>query len=415
MSNFGKQLYIIRKHKNLTLRELEKLSGIKFVRIGRFENNMEKPTLENISKLESALKVKFEDYEKVTREIEALYRKFIDSLIYDMSDFDYYIEVIKKNEEIYIVNSFYSLIILIMYIINIHKNNLFDIKKIEKELDRLLEPKSDYLQLYYDYKGIRLYKQGQKDEAADLLASAITLANNPKQNAMIYYHLSMVNLSRNKYIEALKFAELAKNGFVEFASFRRILYTDGQIGSIYSQMQRFDLAIDKYITCLESNKILDTSLDIKALILRNLSWIYIKSGNYTEPLSYLAEAEKLDSENVNLKMYKIWCNYKLGKYNTARNLIEQYRNLNDLKSHKKRFQLFSGLVYNADTMPTLALIRSAIEVYEEFAMNRDHELMNFYIDIVIDLLKQRDDDKRLIQYLETKIKINNEINQQRNY
>lgn len=43
------------------------------------------------------------------------------------------------------------------------------------------------------------------------------------------------------------------------------------------------------------------------------------------------------------------------------------------------------------------------------------ELMNFYIDIVIDLLKQRDDDKRLIQYLEMKIKINNEINQQRNY
>ena len=86
-----------------------------------------------------------------------------------------------------------------------------------------------------------------------------------------------------------------------------------------------------------------------------------------------------------------------------------------MKSHKKRFQLFSGLVYNADTMPTLALIRSAIEVYEEFAMNRDHELMNFYIDIVIDLLKQRDDDKRLIQYLEMKIKINNEINQQRDY
>ena len=41
MNEFGKQLYIVRKHKNLTLRQLDELSGVKFVRIGRFENDKE--------------------------------------------------------------------------------------------------------------------------------------------------------------------------------------------------------------------------------------------------------------------------------------------------------------------------------------------------------------------------------------
>lgn len=410
MGNFGKQLYIIRKQKNLTLRELEKLSGVKFVRIGRFENNMEKPSLETIKKLEKALNVNFEEIEGITQEIKDLYKNFVDSLLYDTINFENIISNINENKEKYLASSYYSVIMLIVYIINILKNDFINIDNAEKELERLLEPKSDYLQLYYEYKGMRKYLEEKKDEAVNILESALTIANNKKQNTMIYYHLSMVNISRNKYIEALKYADLAKRGFVEFASFKRILYTDGQIGSIYSQMQRFDLAIEKYKMCLISCKTLSLSPNIKALFIRNLSWIYIKNKDYITPLAYLQEAEELDPKSIQLKMYKIWCNYKLEKYNAVRSLIYEYRELKKVKSHKQQFKLFSELIYNAGSKPTLALIDLAIATYNEFATKRDYELMNFYIDIVIDLLKQRDDDKMLIQYLETKIRINDEIN-----
>lgn len=410
MENIGKQLYIVRKKRNLTLRELETLSGVKFVRIGRFENNMEKPSQSIIEKLEKALQVKFDDIENVSERILELYDSFIDSLLYESNNLDMFENNIIENEETYSISYHYSKIMLIQYILRVHKNDFTDIDKYEKDLLRLLDEKTDPLQLFYEYKGVRLFLQGNKEDAIESLLTALTISNNPKQNTMIYYHISMVNMSRNKYIEALNYAELAKRGFVEYASFKRILYTDGQIGSIYSQMRRFDLAIEKYKTCLNSCETLDLISNKKALFLRNLSWIYIKSGNYVKPLEYLEEAEKLEPDSNHLKMYKIWCNYKLGKYNTARTLIDEYIYLGKVKSHKKRYKLFSELVYNAGNKPTLTLIDLAIDTYKEFAAKHDYELMNFYIDIVIDLLKQRDDDKMLIQYLETKIRINDEIN-----
>lgn len=410
MENIGKQLYIVRKKRNLTLRELETLSGVKFVRIGRFENNMEKPSQAVIEKLEKALKVKFNDIENVSGKILELYDNFVDSLLYDLNDLETYEKYIIENEDAFSISYHFSKILLIQYVLRIHKNDFIDIDKDEKEILKLLDEKSDPLQLFYEYKGVRLFLQGNNEEAIEALLTALTISNNPKQNIMIYYHLSMVNKFRNKFIEALKYADIAKNGFVEYASFKRILYIEGQTGSIYSQMGRLDLAIEKYMSCLNTFNVLKMPMTIKALILRNLSWIYIKSGNYVKPMEYLEEAEKLEPDSIHLKMYKIWCNYKLGKYNTARSLIEEYNDLRTVKSHRKRYKLFSELVYNAGKKPTITLIELAIDTYNEFAAKHDYELMNFYIDIVIDLLKQRNDDKTLIQYLELKIKINDEIN-----
>lgn len=410
MENIGKQLYIVRKKRNLTLRELETLSGVKFVRIGRFENNMEKPSQAIVEKLEKALQVKFTDIENVSERILELYDSFVDTLLYESNDLNTYENNIIENDEAYSISYHYSKIMLIRYILRVHKNDFDYIDKDEKELLRLLDEKSDPLQLFYEYKGVRLFLQGNNDAAIEALLTALTISNNKKQNIMIYYHLSMANKFRNKFIEALKYADIAKRGFVEFAVFKRILYIDGQIGSIYSGMGRFDLAIEKYQSCLNSFNTMKLPTGIKALIIRNLSWIYIKSGNYVKPMEYLEEAEKLEPDSNHLKMYKIWCNYKLGKYNTARSLIEEYSDLRTVKSHRKRYKLFSELVYSAGKKPTITLIELAIDTYNEFAAKHDYELMNFYIDIVIDLLKQRNDDKTLIQYLELKIKINDEIN-----
>lgn len=410
MDNIGKQLYIIRKKKGLTLRELEEMSGVKFVRIGRFENNMERPSQEIIEKLEKALDIKFADVEKISKEIKEIYNRFVDSLFYDLNDLEGYEKNIRENEGLYIVNVNYSIILLVQYVINILQNHLENLEEYEKELERLLDEKSDYLQLYYGYKGLKLFIKEKYEDSEDVLQRALTVSNNRKQNIMICYHLSTVCKRRRKFIEALKYADIAKNGFVEYASFKRILYIEGQTGSIYSQMGRLDLAIEKYMSCLNTFNVLKMPMTIKALILRNLSWIYIKSGNYVKPMEYLEEAEKLEPDSIHLKMYKIWCNYKLGKYNTARSLIEEYNDLRTVKSHKKRYKLFSELVYNAGNKPKISMIELAIDTYNEFVAKQDYELMNFYIDIVIDLLKQRDDDKMLIQYLEMKIKINDEIN-----
>ena len=105
MENIGKQLYILRKKKNLTLRDLETLSGVKFVRIGRFENNLEKPSLAVIEKLERALQVKFDEIEYVSKKILELYQSFVEALLYESNDLDTYESNIINNEEVYSINS----------------------------------------------------------------------------------------------------------------------------------------------------------------------------------------------------------------------------------------------------------------------------------------------------------------------
>jgi len=54
-------LYIIRKRKELTIRELESMSGVSKSEINYIENNKTNATVENICKIAIALGVKPED------------------------------------------------------------------------------------------------------------------------------------------------------------------------------------------------------------------------------------------------------------------------------------------------------------------------------------------------------------------
>ncbi|WP_162987465.1 helix-turn-helix domain-containing protein [Metabacillus litoralis] len=54
-SQLGTHLKELRKEKNLTLKELEKISGVSFSQISKIEKNVHKPSLETIEKLSEAL------------------------------------------------------------------------------------------------------------------------------------------------------------------------------------------------------------------------------------------------------------------------------------------------------------------------------------------------------------------------
>ena len=66
------------------------------------------------------------------------------------------------------------------------------------------------------------------------------------------------------------------------------------------------------------------------------------------------------------KKYKIMCNCKIGKYNTVKKMINQYNDIQKINGFKKRFKLFSELVFRIDIRQTLVLTKISVELYEEF-------------------------------------------------
>ncbi|PWM54695.1 MAG: hypothetical protein DBX92_12565 [Dielma fastidiosa] len=60
------------------------------------------------------------------------------------------------------------------------------------------------------------------------------------------------------------------------------------------------------------------------------------------------------------------CNCKIGKYNTVKKMINQYNDIQKINGFKKRFKLFSELVFRIDIRQTLVLIKISVELYEEF-------------------------------------------------
>ena len=60
------------------------------------------------------------------------------------------------------------------------------------------------------------------------------------------------------------------------------------------------------------------------------------------------------------------CNCKIGKYNTVKKMSNQYNDIQKINGFKKRFKLFSELVFRIDIRQTLVLIKISVELYEEF-------------------------------------------------
>ena len=124
--------------------------------------------------------------------------------------------------------------------------------------------------------------------------------------------------------------------------------------------------------------------------------------DYSKSLEYLRESENLEPANGNMILYKIWCNYSLGKYDLARQIISDNEHLYEVNDYCERFKLFDLLINQENQKITKKLINQAKKVYEDLVSRQRYGNMYFYLDILIDLLDRADDKDELIHYLKIK-------------
>ncbi|WP_299896713.1 helix-turn-helix transcriptional regulator [uncultured Aquimarina sp.] len=92
LTMIGNKLKKIRTKKGLTQTELSEISGVSYIQIGRYENNISKPTSKIIKKLADALEIPtdhfFESNEEFVKikDIDSLYQKMRDLVSDDQSE-----------------------------------------------------------------------------------------------------------------------------------------------------------------------------------------------------------------------------------------------------------------------------------------------------------------------------------------
>lgn len=402
MNELGNKIKLWRNYRNLTLEQLNALTGIHYARLSKFERGVEIPNQQMLERIEKALDVKFEDLKKVDDEIEALIIDFIDTLFYMRLNFDYFNEIINQNRESYMLNQNYYKIVLIEYIVLVLQSDFEQSNKLEKILDATVEQNTLYEQLYLEYKAVKMHSLGCFNEAFNYIEKALCISNHVKNTAMINYHLSQLYHGRGQYEEARKYLVQAKQMFIDGCSYKRVINCDIQMANIYTRIGSYEMALELQKASLETIQYMHSDTKIIALTLRNTAWIHILMKNYNESLEFLDEAEKLDSKHGNLILYKIWCYLRLGKFNSARKIISENNWLYDKSDYKERLKLFEMLVNQENQKATKKIISQAKKVYEDLASRQRYANMYFYLDILIELLESAGDKDELIHYLKIK-------------
>lgn len=402
MNELGNKIKLWRNYRNLTLEQLNALTGIHYARLSKFERGVEIPNQQMLERIEKALDVKFEDLKKVDDEIEKLIIDFIDTLFYMRMNFDHFNEIIDQNRESYMLNQNYYKIVLIEYIILVLQSNLEQLDKLEKLLDVTVEQNTLYEQLYLEYKALKMHSLKKYNEAFADIERALCISNNYKNTAMINYHLSLLHHDCGHYEEARKYLLQAKQMFVEYSSYKRAVHCDFQMANVYIRLGCYEMALEIQKASLQTFQYMQSNSSIIALTLRNTAWVHILMKNYNESLDFLDDAEKLEPENGNLLLYKIWCYFRLGKYNAARKIISESDWLYDNNDYKDRLKLFELLVNQENQKATKKIINQAKKVYEDLASRQRYGNMYFYLDILIELLESAGDKDELIHYLKIK-------------
>lgn len=158
--NIGKEIRLIRKFNHLTLRDLSKMTGISYMRLGKYERGEEIPTENAVNIIEKSLNINFNDLGKVFEEINELFADFSDSLFYHTQNLDYFELKISKYKQVNgVIGSeldFNNAKILLMeYILKIINNDLDNAEKLEECLLEYFKNDSECNAMLYDYIGLK--------------------------------------------------------------------------------------------------------------------------------------------------------------------------------------------------------------------------------------------------------------------
>lgn len=398
--NIGNYLRIIRNYHGLTLRQLGNKTGIIYTKIAKYEQQQIIPTNHAISSLENVLGVKFEEFHLISKKIDKLFDDFLESLFYHDQNLEYYRVKISEGKKLYDINYSYGKAKLMDYILLIHEGDFKIARTLEKNLLEDFDNEYEYKAILYQYIGLIYRLEKHYAKAISWFEKAEPMMLNRKNRAMLMIHSSVAYTEIGDIVKATQYVSFAHKIFSEYGSFRRVSYCFVEYGLLLKANKKYSQAIDCFNIALKSMEIINTSDDLIAKVYRNMCWTMILAGNYKTALEYLGEAETYDPKHGFTILYGIWCNYKLKNYDEAEEIINKNIHLKKDVNFARFYDLFNLLVKFRENKPSNELIKVAAEVVNDIKDTEEVERVNFYIDIVLDLLNQSENKLEKLKFLE---------------
>lgn len=407
--NIVKDLRIIRKYRNLTLRELGEKTGIKYSRLGKFECGKEIPTDENIQKIGRALDVNVKEHYEISSQIDDLFIKFLDSLFYYDNNYEYYKSKISAGKKVNIINYELGKAQLIEYIIYVLERNFEQAKLIENDLLEYFIGDFACESILYQYKGLMHRMEKRYNDAILCFERAESESKNEKNEAMLCLHSSIAYKKTGNIAKAMQNIKSALNIFSEYGAVNRSTFCLVEYALLLKANYQYNLAISYFHRALRAMKVINCSKDLFARVYRNMCWTMILVENYQVALEYLEEAKSYDLKHSFTALYGIWCHYKLKNYKEAEKIIINNIYLIRDTEYANIYKLFDMLVKCRESIPSDSLINHAANIVNNMQDVESYERVNFYIDIILDLLNRNGNELGKIKYLNMKINLKNKV------
>lgn len=381
---------IIRLYNNITLAEMSDKTGITQSRISKIERGIESVSEETLRKIEKGISFKIERNNESKNFIDSIYFEFLNRL-FDDDDYVLFYENLSIDYlKLMMSNDFYK-ILLCEFIISINKGN----NKYCDDLERtLIQLNLDSLsaQIFSHYQAYYQYTLGNIDIAIQKYKETLTINYNPKTHAMIHYHLALAFKDKNQLIDMYKSINLSKGYFIEHVAFRRMLYCDMNLATVYSRLGAVDEALNIYEQCIKLMTNLNCSIHLKATAYRNIAWIHIQNKNYLKAIETLKIAEQIKANNQLAILYNIWCYYMIGNHKMTDMWISRGDKI--IKDYPLEFVLLKNLYKSKNCPNSLKrLINDCQILLESLSKIPDYELIDFYEDILIELHVKNNDYK----------------------
>lgn len=407
--NIVKDLRIIRKYRNLTLRELGDKTGIKYSRLGKFECGKEIPTDENIQKIGRALDVNVKEYLEISLKIDELFNEFLNSLFYYDNNNELYKSRILAGKKANIINYELGKAQLIEYIILVLEKDFEQAKSIENELLEYFIDDFSCESILYQYKGLMYRMEKCYNDSILCFERAESESKNEKNEAMLYLHSSIAYKKIGNIAKAMQNIKSALKIFSEYGAVNRSTFCLVEYALLLKANYQYDLAISYFHRALRAMVVINCSDDVFARVYRNMCWTMILINDYKLALEYLEEAEAYDSKHGFTALYGIWCHYKLKNYEEAEKIIINNSHLIKDAGYANIYKLFDMLVKCRESIPSDSLINHAANIVNNMQDVESYERVNFYIDIILDLLNRNGNELGKIKYLNMKINLKNKV------
>lgn len=205
---------------------------------------------------------------------------------------------------------------------------------------------------------------------------------------MIYYLNALSLKAINDYFESYEYFIKAKHLFYELGAYKRIFYCDMSIAALYSKNGNYNKALLCYQNGLKSNKNIALDKPIIGLLYRNIAWIHIVRGMYTEALDYLKESAKYDYKSENLILYHLLCYYNLDMLESCNYWID--RGKKEITHRKMKYEVYCKMIQIKQGKGCKTFIHDLMKLCEHLKY-KDMEDYIFHVRILIqNLIKENE-------------------------